>query len=100
MCGQIGESPHGEGRFALGKKFRKKMRHSLPDAKAVVTNAHGSIPGKSFLLLGELISEAQFSKFRINVKKKKEKRMFHALYSSYNEMMVTSKSLICATSKH
>lgn len=76
LCGQIGESPCGEGRFALGNKFRKKMRHSLPDARAVVTNAHGTIPDKSFLLLGELISESLFSQFRINVRKKK--RMFHA----------------------
>ena len=69
LCGQIGESPCGEGQFVLGNKSRNKMRHSLPSAIAVVTNAHGSIPDKSFLLLGELISESLLSKFRINVKK-------------------------------
>lgn len=72
LHGQTGESPRGEGRFVLGKKFRKKMRHSLPSAKVVVTNARGSISGKSFLLLWEFISESLFSKFTINVKKKEE----------------------------
>lgn len=67
----------GKGCSVLKSKLRKKMKHTFPIAKAVVTNAHGSIPDKSFLILWELISESLFSKLRINIKRKK-KRRFHA----------------------